>query len=350
MEYLNDMNHADVIVIGGGPAGIAAAITCVQGGLKVILLADKPGELSLDEAAGRPAEPLQSLHPGALSLLQKLQIDGAIAYSSKGTYTGIQTGEHISHLSTVEGEIWEGHHIAPSLFSSFALLKAKEFGIDLRFSSRANEVICSDDAVTGITLSDGTALNCKYLIDASGRNRFAGRFLKFDEVMHSRPLLSWTGVSMDDEHDYRNKQLAHFEPNEHGWAWTAYSQHGYHTWTKLTDNKNAGFFTKELAASPKSTSVRAANMQWCVFRPLACPGLLLAGDAAGILDPAAGQGILSGLMSGIMAGETVISCVKNSMLSNWHLAQYDNWFMTHYNHKKDALNKRYLEMGIDVNP
>jgi flavin-dependent dehydrogenase len=341
------MTAADVIVIGGGPAGIAAAITCVQGGLSVMLLTDQ-SEIDLADAEMLPPEPLQSLHPGAQTLLQQLKIEGVIAYASKGTYTGIKTGAKVSPLSTVEEENWTGHHIAPSLFSAFTLLKAKEMGVDVRFSSRANEIICSDEAVTGVVLADGTKLGCKYLIDASGRGRFAGRYLKFAEELLSRPLLSWTGISMDEQGEAPDRELAFFEPNPYGWTWIAYSSNGYHTWTKLADKSNGDAFSKELSASPQAASIKAANMQWRVFRPLACPGLLLAGDAAGILDPAAGQGILSGLMSGIMAGETVLSCLVNTQLSNWYLSRYHNWFMDHFTHKKDTLTKRYQEMGIDI--
>jgi flavin-dependent dehydrogenase len=341
------MTAADVIVIGGGPAGIAAAITCVQGGLSVMLLTDQP-EIDLADAEMHPPEPLQSLHPGAQTLLQQLHIEGLIAYASKGTYTGIKTGAQVSPLGTVEGEIWTGHHIAPGLFSAYTLLKAKEMGVDVRFASRANEIICSDEAVTDVVLADGTKLGCKYLIDASGRGRFAGRYLKFDEELLSRPLLSWTGISVDGQGEELNRELASFDPNPYGWTWTAYSSGGYHTWTKLADKSNSNAFSKELSASPQAAGIKAANVQWRVFRPLACPGLLLAGDAAGILDPAAGQGILSGLMSGIMAGETVLSCLANAQLSNWYLSRYHNWFMDHFNHKKNTLTKRYQEMGIDV--
>jgi flavin-dependent dehydrogenase len=341
------MIAADVIVVGGGPAGIAAAITCVQGGLSVIILTDKP-EIDLADAEMQPPEPLQSLHPGAQTLLQQLYIEGVIAYASKGTYTGIKTGAQVSPLSTVEGETWTGHHIAPGLFSAYTLLKAKEMGVDVWYASRANEIICNEDAVTGVVLTDETELACTYLIDASGRGRFAGRQLKLDEELLSRPLLSWTGISVDGQDEEPNRGLALFESNRNGWKWTAYSNKNYHTWTKLADKSNSYAFSKELSASPQAASIKAANVQWRVFRPLTCPGLLLAGDAAGILDPAAGQGILSGLMSGIMAGETALSCLANAQLSNWYLSRYDNWFMDHFNHKKDTLAKHYLEMGIDV--
>jgi hypothetical protein len=53
-------------------------------------------------------------------------------------------------------------------------------------------------------------------------------------------------------------------------------------------------------------------------------------------------------MSGIMAGQTVVSSLSNLLLSNWRLSSYDDWFMEHFKGKKAALSERYAEMGIDV--
>ena len=341
------MDASDVIVIGGGPAGIAAAITCVQAGLKVVLITgQKQNEPNV--IADHQPEPLQSLHPGAFGLLRRLGVGGVIDYASYGTYTGIQTGNTYSPLSTIDGETWEGHHIAPSLFVDYTVLKAKEFGVYVRFECRVNDIVCNEETVSGVILSDGLQLNCSYLIDASGRKRFAGRHLKFKEELFSRPLVSYTGTGVVESNIVDDPNHAHFQPNGNGWLWKAYSNNGHYTWTKLGDNHSDDAFFKEIAASHQPAAIKAANMQWRVFRPLACPGLLLAGDAAGVLDPAAGQGILSALMSGIMVGQTVVSSLNDPLLSNWHLSRYDDWFMEHFNHKKDALSKRYAEMGIDV--
>jgi flavin-dependent dehydrogenase len=52
----------------------------------------------------------------------------------------------------------------------------------------------------------------------------------------------------------------------------------------------------------------ASDVQWRIFRPVCKEGLLLAGDAAAIIDPAAGQGIFNAMTSGIMAAHTVRKC------------------------------------------
>jgi flavin-dependent dehydrogenase len=76
--------------------------------------------------------------------------------------------------------------------------------------------------------------------------------------------------------------------------------------------------------------------------------MLMVGDAAGILDPAAGQGILNGLVSGIMGAETVLKCIKQPLIASWYLTQYDSWYIDLFNKKADLLKKRYGELGVVV--
>src|ERR1700761_6761162 len=123
------MEQFDVIVVGGGPAGIAAAITCLQGGIRPLLITDRPEQNPVDDQ--EETEPLQSLHPGAQSLLNQLHIGDSLARASKGTYTGIRVGKVISPLSTVPGETWTGNHIAPGLFAAHAIQLAQLMSVEV---------------------------------------------------------------------------------------------------------------------------------------------------------------------------------------------------------------------------
>jgi len=340
------MEYFDVIVIGGGPAGIAAAISCMQGGIKPLLVTERPQHSSGDNKEG--AEPLQSLHPGAQSLLNQLQIPGVIAYATKGTYTGIRVGETVTPLSTVPGETWTGNHIAPSLFSAYSIQMAQQMGVEVMFDARVTDIILHDAKVSGIILADGTKITCAYLIDASGHKRFAGRYLNFEEELHSQPLICRTGNSLIKPGDHADKETAVFTPNKFGWTWEAFSSSDYYTWTKLTLKKSDRELNTEQLIPAKPGQIKGGDMQWRVFRPVVYPGMLMVGDAAGILDPAAGQGILNGLISGIMGAETVIKCIRQPLISTWYLTQYDSWYIDLFNKKAEMLKKRYKELGIVV--
>ena len=92
--------------------------------------------------------------------------------------------------------------------------------------------------------------------------------------------------------------------------------------------------------------IRSANMRWRIFRPLADNSVLLTGDAAGIIDPGAGQGILNACYSGIMAARALISIASGEMTAETALNWYDEWFMTNYLQKVSRLKEYYKNFGI----
>ena len=70
---------ADVVVVGGGPAGSAAAIACATRGLSVVMCEREP------PGRDRPGE---TLHPGIEPLLQQLGIADRLAYAVSARHPG----------------------------------------------------------------------------------------------------------------------------------------------------------------------------------------------------------------------------------------------------------------------
>jgi digeranylgeranylglycerophospholipid reductase len=56
---------------------------------------------------------------------------------------------------------------------------------------------------------------------------------------------------------------------------------------------------------------------------LSAGGLVLVGDAARLIDPATGEGILNGMISGRIAGNVIADCCGKGDLSADALSQYD---------------------------
>jgi flavin-dependent dehydrogenase len=124
----------------------------------------------------------------------------------------------------------------------------------------------------------------------------------------------------------------------------------YFTWTSLTTtHQQKPQMPALLNEFQQHGKIYSANMRWRIFRPLCTEGLILTGDAAAVIDPAAGQGILNALWSGIYAGKTAVSCMAHPSYENIYLASYDQWFLEQYETKVFQLRKLYSQHGIQIN-
>jgi len=322
----------DVIVIGSGPGGAAAAITCAAAGLRVAIISKRKKELN------RPSE---SVHPGVGSLLNKLQIPNAIEAAALGKYKGIEVNGQFTPLGSDESGDWEGTHISREIFDACLLSAAEQQGVII-MNDTVNDVLSNNDRVIGVTTQSKKTIHASFVIDGSGRRRLAGKKMKFQEAVYSPPLVAWSGLA-----EYTGNKNTTFIPSADGWTWLAPHADGYCTWTcvSLTHHK------KLLPPENLETvgAIHSANMQWRIFRPLCSEGLLLIGDAAAIIDPAAGQGILNALHSGIAAGQTVASCLHQPFNENFYLAAYDQWSVAQYEQKVNQLHSLYQLHGININ-
>ncbi|MGB8193798.1 MAG: NAD(P)/FAD-dependent oxidoreductase [Chitinophagaceae bacterium] len=337
----------DVVVIGSGPAGIAAAINCKLQGLQTVLITKAPADTHTFEK--NVLRPTESVHPGISSLLKTLQAEHVLHDSSTGMYEGIQTGNQYAALGSDAEGAWKGHHIDRSLFNAGLLQCAQAQGVYIVTGETVDAIIEQDNSITGIKTVSGKTFTAKYVIDASGRARLAGKKLKFKERYISPPLVSWTGVSGPIDNETFSSLKTSFIPEPNGWTWLAPASQAYCTWTRLARKGEKDFRSpKELEHFALAGNVQVANMRWRIFRPLCTEGLVLCGDAAGIIDPAAGQGILNAICSGIYAARTVIACFANPALASFYLAQYDDWYLSQFQEKADRLKQYYAEQGVNV--
>ena len=67
-----------------------------------------------------------------------------------------------------------------------------------------------------------------------------------------------------------------------------------------------------------------------------------------MIDPAAGQGMLTALVSAGMAVKTIHACVRQPAYESLFLAQYDDWFISDYQEKMNRLKQFYAERGISL--
>lgn len=337
----SDVPYTDVIIIGAGPAGCAAALTCAKAGLRVVVVTAEPDH----DASVR----VESIHPGVVSLLNKIGMESPESQVICGYYEGIYAKGHYAELGADAQEAWKGLHIRRDEFDLQLTRQLQQSGVEVLHGEYVDEILVDENRVVGVKTKD-QVFHTKYIIDAGGKNAVAGKRLKWKQQFFSPPLVCWTGVSTIDISFEMDRENAHFIPGENMWTWLAPCDTNACAWTCLSmKGEKKTEPPIELKNFPVKGVIHYANMRWRLYRPVCSEGILLCGDAAGVLDPAAGQGILNALWSGVMAGGAVISCLREPHLASLHLAYYDDWYVQQFEQKVEQLKAYYIENGIFFN-
>ena len=334
---IQESKRFDVLIIGAGPAGTAAAIACTHLGVRPVVVT-KP------YCDPKSVVPVQSVHPGVVSMLSRLGIEEVITKSSQGTFTGITTNDGYNRLST-EAEEWDGHHINRALFDRALLeqLHALEIPI-IETALKADQINHSDTEVR-IQLDPVRNISAPFMIDATGYHRMSKRTLHLREKFYSSPLQCWTGLASKSKLKSHYELTTSFLKQKDGWLWLAPHDDEHVTWTKLSQQKQRpDAFIEQYQAH----TVQAYNVRWRAFRPVCHGRALLCGDAAGSLDPAAGQGILNALKSGIVVANCVLDCLNDTRMKEIYFVHYDQWFIENFEDKVAQLNEYYKLQNLEV--
>ena len=164
-------SHADVVVVGAGPAGSAAAAWAARAGLDVLVI--DAANFPRDKACG------DGLTPRAVAELERLGL---------GEWLDARIRHRGLRMSGFGGEVevdWPGPSF-PSTGSAVARVElddrirkvAEESGARMRLGVKVVGVHHDSSArVTAVTLADGSQVGCRELIVADGARSTLGRVL-----------------------------------------------------------------------------------------------------------------------------------------------------------------------------
>ena len=164
-------SHADVVVVGAGPAGSSAAAWAARAGRDVLVI--DAANFPRDKACG------DGLTPRAVAELERLGL---------GEWLDARIRHRGLRMSGFGGEVevdWPGPSF-PSTGSAVARVElddrirkvAEESGARMRLGVKAVAVNHDSSArVTSVTLSDGSQVGCRELIVADGARSTLGRML-----------------------------------------------------------------------------------------------------------------------------------------------------------------------------
>ncbi len=310
----------DVAVIGGGPAGAAAAIRAARGGARVVVF--EKGAHGRDKVCG------DGLTPRAVGALEELDIDCSEAHRIDGLrmIAGRQRrqlpwpahGRFPDH-----GAVWPRRRLDAHLVDA-----AEKAGAELVYETEALPVV-DGDRVTGVeTVGDGPSrrIEAGLTVIAAGAQGKAARMIGAERDPDEPFGLAIRSYVTSPRHDDRHLEACLTLRDRHGTPVPGYG------WMFP-----CGDGTVNIGVGALSTMKRFGDLnlntllddyralvrdEWDlgedIERPRAWrlpmssvkrhgPGWVAIGDAAGLINPMNGEGIDYGLESGMLAADLFLA-------------------------------------------
>ena len=333
---------ADIAIIGGGPAGSAAATMLARQGWRVVLL----------ERDRFPREHVgESLLPASMPVLEELgameavQAAGFLPKYGATMVWGRDPEPWSWHFRETSVQYLHAYQVWRPTFDHILLKNARALGVDVREGCRVGSVEWGE--------KDSTAV-LHYVSDTAGQQNLAARFV-VDASGQAALLAQQSGTRRWDSFFQNLAVYAYFEgaaplpsPDEnnifieafeHGWFWTIplgsaapvnAGETGLSSVGAVVDNQTGQdgirrlgareFLFEQLAQAPH-TKAMLRNARWAsgpnVVRDWSYSAerttgnwFVMTGDSACFVDPLFSSGVHLALMSGVMAAAYATTALK----------------------------------------
>ena len=305
----------DFLVIGGGPAGSAAAITAARAGLSVTLF--EKGPYGRDKVCG------DGLTPRAIAALNELRIDHSVAHRIDGLR--MIAGKKQRELSWPTTSRFPNHGAVwpRQKFDNHLLDVAIASGVDVRFDSEALPVL-EGNRVIGVNVGN-EQFRAPFTVLAAGAQGMAAKILGAERDPNETFGLAIRAYAPTPRHAERHLEACLSLRDEHGTAVPGYGwmfpagdgtvNIGVGALSTMKGFKKLNLNTlldqyASLVREPWSLGEYVEKPRaWRL--PMSCvkrhgPGWVAVGDAAGFVNPMNGEGIDYGLESGMLAAQKFI--------------------------------------------
>lgn len=304
-----------VAVIGGGPAGSAAAIVCASAGLPVAMIVRRQ--------AGR-AVPCESLHPGIVPLLMRLganALEGAI----RGRFGAIVSDGRRTPFGSDENGAWQGFHVDRARFDDALLRHARTLGVTVLENERAASIeIGADRRVAAVGLASGKQLKARWTVDASGQRQWLSHALG-NRIKTLSEQLTATRGEVEAASAFETSD-AQFCSLADGWTWVAPLDGRRAVWTRLCRRgARPTALPSALSAARTVLPPVGRDVTWRMARPVAGAGYVVVGEAGVSLDPSFGQGVIAAILSGMAGAQTILEAERRPARAALALARFDDW-------------------------
>jgi len=165
-----------IIVIGGGAAGMLAAITAAEAGADVLLLEknEKLGKKIYITGKGR-CNVTNACETE--DLLKNVVTNRRFLYSALYAFTNLQTMDFFEECG-VPLKVERGERVFPVSDKSSDIInglarRLKQAGVTVKFNATVNKICVAEGCVTGVELQSGDRLSCDACIVATGGLSYA---------------------------------------------------------------------------------------------------------------------------------------------------------------------------------
>ena len=343
---------ADVLIIGDGPAGLAAAITLKNAGRRVTVVQRKNVSNTIRAGESLTSSAFFSLKE--LGVAEAFLLAGHLPCYGNSSCWGSKTLHYFDFIQSPKGQGW---YIGRPKFNNMLRDKAEEIGVTFIKSSRVPGVSKNSDGTWEYLPGDNNpAVTASTIIDASGRHSWLSRNLGVQRIEGDKQIAVISLINKN-----QNATISHslIEAVKDGWWYVAeagdnktvcvfFTDPGLHRRTDLLNTdylhskKEETIFVKHRVPNysghtllPQLTTAGSSYLS-----QFSGPGWLATGDAACSMDPLSSHGIAFALRSGIDAGRAVNDTLNGNAAA---FVQYDETLHTAIKIYQKKRNGIYLE-------
>jgi len=323
--------ETDVLVVGAGPAGSSAAKHAALNGAKVLMV-EKKSEIGSPKrcAEGVPKDGLINMGIKPNSRWVASEIEGIRLVSPGGI--DVWLTKDMVKLPEM------GYVMERKIFDKFMAMDAARAGADIMIKTLAKGLEKREDhvLVKARRMDEEIEIKAEIVIGADGPESRVGRWggLKTTvkpKNMGSGAQFEMVGVEMENP-NILEFYFGSVAPGGYAWIFPKgedIANVGLAVISTLTEKsayEHLLDFVKMCPATKNATAVElniGGDPVGGIIEKISTDRILVVGDAAGMVNPLTGGGIISGMQGGLIAGEIAAAAVKEGDTSEKRLSKYD---------------------------